>query len=440
MRAIFSNKTAMKKLILTTLFLLNCLAGVFAQSETTSFDVGGIKVIFKPTTKNVINVRMYYRGGVTNYSAAKAGLEHLTLAAATQCGTKKYSPNAFKDTADKYDVLIYGKSTYDYGFIQVNCITKYFDKGWDLFTEAVNNPVFDSAEVASLKNKVVSLVKRAETDPYERLWKLNMRTTFANTPYATDPVGTEQALSGFTGNDLMNHYKTILNKNRIFIVVVGNISKQELYEKITLAFDGIRSQPYSAPDLTMPALKGSKLFTEYRDLKTNYISAVMNAPEFTSNDYVPFRLAISGLGGNLFQYLRSKQNIASNPGTNTVALKMPFSLMEAATINPQQTMYGMLQVLKRIQTTGYDEEWLQHIKNGYITINYINDQSASQITNNLGLAEVLGNWHYADDLPQLVNMVTVDQLSKVINAYITGIRWNYLGNVDIIEGFKPPAY
>jgi predicted Zn-dependent peptidase len=114
--------------------------------------------------------------------------------------------------------------------------------------------------------------------------------------------------------------------------------------------------------------------------------------------------------------------------------------MTASTTNPQQVMLAMLTVLKRVQISGYDDEWLQHIKNSYITTNYINEQSTAEITNSLGRAEILGNWQYDDDLPQLVNMVTVEQLNNVINYYIKGLRWGYLGNTDAIAGFKPPVY
>ena len=95
---------------------------------------------------------------------------------------------------------------------------------------------------------------------------------------------------------------------------------------------------------------------------------------------------------------------------------------------------------KLIQANGYNDEWLQHIKNTYITNSYINDQSSAQVTENLGLAEILGNWQYADDLPELVNMTTVEQVNRVIGYYITGLRWAYLGNLDAIEGWKPPPY
>jgi len=442
MQTAFSNKIIliMKRLLLTLIVLSAGFNALLAQSTTTSFTVDGIKVIYKPSVKKVINVRVYFRGGVTNYPVIKAGIESLALEATTQCGTKKYSADAFRDSCDKYGIAIFGSSSYDSGFIQLNCIAKYFNTGWDLFTDAVNNPVFDPSQTVLLKNRIQSYIKSYHSNANNNLYDLLMESAFANTPYAVNPIGTEETIAGITADDLKDHYNKILNKNQMFIVAVGNITKDELYEKILAAFDNIKSVPYTTPNLTTPPLMDNKLLSKSQDLKTNYVGAVMNAPEFTSPDFVPFRLALSGLSGNLYSYIRSTQGLSYDPGASTLQLRMPVSIMTASTTNPQQVMLAMLTVLKRVQISGYDDEWLQHIKNSYITTNYINEQSTAEITNSLGRAEILGNWQYDDDLPQLVNMVTVEQLNNVINYYIKGLRWGYLGNTDAIAGFKPPVY
>ncbi len=143
----------MKKLVFVLIVFLAGVSSIRAQSETQSFDADGIKVIFKPTIKNVIEVRIFFRGGVTNYPKSQAGIENIALNATVNCGTKKYHTTAFKDTADKYGVILSGGSTFDYGYIRVNCISKYFNQGWDLFSEAVMTPVFDAEQVKLLKEK-----------------------------------------------------------------------------------------------------------------------------------------------------------------------------------------------------------------------------------------------------------------------------------------------
>jgi len=436
------NTSTMKKIIFTLIISCVCISIANAQSETEtqSFNADGIKVIFKPTTKNVVNVMMFFRGGVTNYPANKAGIESIALNSAAQCGTKKYPPTAFRDTSDKYGILIYGASSYDYGFIQVNCISKYFDKGWDLFSDAIMNPVFDAGEVNLLKNKVLAANKSQLSNPDNHLFELEMQNAFKNTPYAINPHGDEQTIEGLSVTDLSDYYKTVLNKNRIFIVVVGNVNKQDIFEKILLAFGNIPSKPYTDVEMKTPVFNDNKLLAEKRNTKLNYIGAIMNSPQFTDVNYVPFRLGISALSGSLYAALSTQSSLVYNSNANTLQLKMPIATMSANSIHVQETMLVMVRKLKELQANGADGEWLQHIKNSYLTQSYINNQSAAGIAGILGQAEILGNWQYADDLTKLVDMSTAEQISSALNFYITGLRWTYLGNTDVFEDFKPPAY
>ena len=430
----------MKHLIFSISLLFIAISQASTQAETKSFDVDGIKVIFKPSAKNIVNVRIYYRGGVSNYLASKAGIENLALDAATKCGTKKYSAEAMRDSSDKYDILMNGASTYDYGYIQMNSIPKYFNQAWDMFTEAVVDPLFEPNALELLKSKKITIVKVALPPPYPGLNDMQMRSAFANTPYAINPGGDEEKIGKFTSTDLKSYYSGLLNKKRIFIVVVGKITKEELTEKIIASFGNIASMPYSPPDYTPPVWNNSKLVSEQRDLATNYVSAIMNSPELTSIDYVPYKLGISGLSGNINATLNREMHLSYSQGANSIALRMPYANMYVSTTRPREAMAVMLEKLKNIQAGQMDDEWLERIKNSYITASYIDDQSASDITSRLGEAEVLGGWQYADDLPKLVMMATTAQVNRALQSYIFGIRWYYLGNTDTIEGFKPPVY
>ncbi|HEX8019537.1 pitrilysin family protein [Mucilaginibacter sp.] len=435
----------MKLSILTPIILLlGGISTVYAQAPATpaatSFDVNGIKVIFRQTTKNVVNVRMYYRGGVTNYKANKAGIEDLTLQSLTDCGTKKYSSAALKDTADKYEIFMFGTSSYDYGFVQVNTVSKYLNQAWDLFTETIMNPAFEDKQVELLKTKQISAIKKAQAYPQTRVEQLEMQNGFSGTPYAIQPAGNELTLQNLTSADLKDYYKTLLNKNKVFIVVVGNLTKQEVFEKVLASFSNMPSAFYAKPDYPSPAWTDNKLVGERRDLPTNYITAIMNSPAVNSVDNVPFRLGISALSNTLYYELRTNMKLAFDPRASTWSYQMPYAQMNLSTDKPQEAIPAMINILKNIQAKGVNDEWLTRIKNSFLISTFINDQSAASITNRLGLSEINGGWQYADDFPQLVYMATTDQVARALNTYVVGLRWTYLGNPDAIEGFKIPPY
>jgi predicted Zn-dependent peptidase len=418
----------MKKIFVTFFFICGSLS-VMAQSETTSFDVDGIKVIFKPTLKDIINVRMFYRGGVTNYPASQAGIEKFALEATTECGTKKYTGNVYRDRADVYGIDVASEGEYDYGNIQMQCITKYFNEGWDLFTESVVNPVFEAGEVELLRSKIVAKMREDQSNPDKRAEQLVLQNAFEGTPYATDPDGTEEILSKLTASDLKNYYGSIFNKNRMFIVVAGKISKEVLIAKIKASFANIPSAPYTPVALHEPAWNDYKVVKEDRNLQTNYIDAIMNGPTFNSPDYVAYRVGISALGGSLFSELRTKLNLSYDPGTYSVMQHMPYVLMYVSTTSPKEAVTAMNEQLNKVLSYGLSPEGLKRIKSSFITTNYIKQQSTASITGSLGIAEILGGWQLAEDLPKAIENVTVDQINQAMQKYIVGLRWSYLGDL-----------
>ena len=87
----------MNKSYIYSFMLMSCLClTAFTTADevlTKEFTVGGIKIIYKPSIKEIISVRLFVRGGTANYSKEQEGVETLALAVATQGGTKKLSMN-----------------------------------------------------------------------------------------------------------------------------------------------------------------------------------------------------------------------------------------------------------------------------------------------------------------------------------------------------------
>lgn len=423
----------MKRIVLNIYFLFITLAAV-AQSKATSFDVAGIKVIMKPTQKEIINVSMYYRGGVANYPADKAGIENLALAATTECGTKKYDKDTFKDREDAFGVEVSGSSGYDNGTVSMNCISRFFDEGWGLFADAVTNPVFEEKELEMLKEKLISGIKQSESDPDERIEQLTIKNTFSGTPYAIDPVGEEATLAKLSAAEVKDYYyNQLLNKNRMFIVVVGKISKEEVIKRITASFASLPAKPYTPLKYTFPNTANGKLLTEERALATNYITGSFNAPAVASNDYLPYRLAVSALSNRLFREIRTKRNLSYAPYAHSVNRLMPYSVMYVSTTDPKASVEVMVEELRDLRDKGFSEDELSSGKSGFITNNYMKEESTGAIAAALGNAEVLGDWRIADETAERITKVTLAEMNSVLKKYVSTIRWSYLGDKKLAE-------
>lgn len=408
-----------------------------AQSNAQKFTVDGIEIIMKPTVKDIINVSVYYRGGVTNYAAEKAGIENLALAGAPECGTKSFSKDAFKNKADKFGINVYGSSTYDYGMIGLNCISKYFNEGWSLLAEAVRNPVYNEKDFDLLKKQILAGIKNADADPDSKITKMAVTSTFENTPYATDPVGETNTVNDLSAREIKNYYYNILlNKNRMFIVVVGKISKEEITSKIKKAFGDIPSKTYTSFAYHTPEITSNSVNIEPRKLATNYIIGVVNAPLFTSADYAANSLAFSAFSENLFTEIRTKRNLSYAPYAVSVRLKMPYNYMYVSTTDPKASVEVMVNEINRILTKGFSEKEFQDTRNLYITSNYLKEESTDRMAASLGRGEILGNWKMDEEFIGKIQKTTPNDMTNVFKKYIKGINWNYLGDEKAADEAK----
>ncbi|MEO5650234.1 MAG: pitrilysin family protein [Ginsengibacter sp.] len=411
-----------------TAFLFLFSQSTFAQSAAQKFVVDGITVIMKPTVKDIINVSIYYKGGVTNYSEDQAGIENLALAGAPECGTKLYSKDAFKDKADKFGISVSGRSTYDYGVISLNCISKYFNEGWDLLSAAVKNPTFNENDYELLKQKILAGIKNADADPDSKVLKMAVENTFKGTSYATNPEGEINTVNNISARELKDYYfNTLLNKNRIFIVVVGKISKQLITNKIKRALGNLPAKPYKKYEYHIPEIVANSLNIEPRQLATNYIIGVMNAPLFTSNDYAANRLAVSAFSDNLFTEIRTKRNLSYAPYAVPIRLKMPYNYMYVSTTDPKASAEVMVNEINRLKTKGFSQKEFNAIRNLLITSNYMKEESTDAIAGSLGKSEILGNWKMDEEFIGKIQKITPADMTAVFKKYIKGIKWNYLG-------------
>lgn len=414
--------------------LVSLTYGLQAQNSVKELDVNGLKVIFMPSSKATVSAAMFFRGGTANYAENQQGIEKLTLAATSECGTKKYTKDEFKDEADKYGVSINGDTNYDYGSISMSCVKPYFKEGWNLFVEAVNNPVFDNKELELLKQKLVAGLNDAKSDPDNTLENMCMQNLFMGTRYASDPKGTVETMGAFTQNEVKEYYSKLLNVNRMALVVVGNLTETEVKDLIAQAFGKLPSSSINP----MPAAMDTKVTenainVEKRQLATNYIQGMMGAPAYTSLDSYAYRLAFSILSNKLFEEVRTKRNLSYAPYSYATSGYLPYSIVYVTTTKPNEAVKVMVHEMDSLKNKGFTPVDLRDAKSEYSTSVFMSKQSNNSIAYSLGAAEMKGSWKYSTEIMDRINAVTLPQLQKAFAKYAVGIKWNYLGDDSLID-------
>ncbi len=428
------------KTIKLLFLVLTVLAGqsLFA-GDTKEFEVEGIKVIHKYVPKDVISVRVFVDGGTANYGKEKQGIEDLTFNLMMDGGTKSLSKIEFNTAAEKLGTTFGATTNLDYGTLSMTCIKGFWNESWALFTDAILNPAFSENEFNLLKEQLIAGAQQNMADPDTYLSYLSRSVAFENKDYAKAPDGTPESLGTLTLDDAKGYYNRIVGKKRIFVVVVGNISEEDLTAKIK---ETLAKLPYGipAPQEERTVITQPKTFIEDREIATNYIRGVMSAPMPNTKEGIAMRVAISILGDRYFTELRTKRSLSYAPAAFYAAASVsnPYNVIYISTIDPKQSMQVMVDELNKIKKEGFTPEELTDKKQEFLTGYYLTLETTGNQADALGVAELNGGWEQLDNITTAVNAATLPELNKVFDKYSNAIVWTYLGKKDAVkeEDFK----
>lgn len=435
----------MKNFISNLLFLTLCIGSVSyafppEDEKPREFIVDGMKVIFKPSIKEIISVRLFIKGGTANYPKELEGIEDLALSVATQGGTKSKNKTEFAMALEKIGTSIGSSSSLDFSDISMSCVKTFWDPSWKLFADAITSARFDEKEFSILRGQAISQAKEAESNPDEYLKNKALQNTFASRNYSKVPTGTVQSLEKITLQQLIDHYNSIVGKQNCFLVVVGNITEADLKQKVSTAFATLGQGKKTTPELRLEFKPAANI--ENREIATNYIRGTMNAPAVNEKDGVPMMLAMAILSDRFFVELRTKRSLSYAPSAfyATSAIKNPYAVFYISSIDPKQSLQVMIEEINKVKNQGFTEKELKDMKESYLTSHFMKLETNDSQTMSLGLSEVAGDWRKTETFMPDVDKASIVDLNAVFNKYSGSINWTYLGKDSAVtkEDFKQP--
>ena len=429
----------MKRIIY--IIILVC-AGMPVLGQTTKeLQVEGIKVIFKKTEKSVATVNLCIRGGVTNITDAQQGLEPLALTTALNGGTATVSKDALSAELEKLGTEFGADARNDFSYMTMTCLRENWDRSWALFTDAVLHPAMDENEFRLERERMVSNAKQLEADPDQYLRILATQQLFEGTDYARRPGGLPATLEKLTLQEAKDFYKQLLGKQRIYLVIVGNLEEKDIVEKVKTTLAALPAGQAPRAPQTAAIKQGVKISN--RDLATNYIVGLGNAPKYYSPDGPLFQFAMSMLYDRYFVELRTKRSLSYAPsaGYNNSYIETPAAQLYITTVDPKQSLEVMTAIINDVKENGFNPKEVENKKKSYLTRYYMTNQSSGAQANVMSTCEASGNWRIFDEINSRIGQVKTEDVNRVFNSYLTDVQWTYLGKEDKVtaEDFKQPV-
>lgn len=411
-------------------------AGLLAQKPTEPYDmmVNGVKVIVKPAGNELVVIQTLVKGGVQNYPASKAGIENIAMTALTECGTANDTKNSFKDKLDKVTAQVYGWSSMDYASFNLNCVGSDLAEVWPLYTAALLTPKFDAKEFDRIKQDAINGIRAAESSPDAAIDKLSKQTAFAGKNYAKDPNGTVEIIEKLTPAEVKKYWESVFNKNRIVIVVVGDIEKAKLQEMI----GGLTAKLPVGPKFVAQKESYQPTATTFKPVErenaTNYVQGIAGAPLPGSPDYNAYNLAMRIFSNRHFIEIRTKNGLSYAPGAWFSGGNTPYANLYVTTTDPDKYIAVARALIDKVKSQGFTEAELKNEKTGYLTgIHYRNETNEAQAGSLASNEVIYGDWKRSIRMNDEIKKVTLEQINAAFKRYMTNITWVYQGDVKKVN-------
>ena len=411
------------------------------STMTTSFDVGGIKVILRQSdANNVVAANLYLLGGSRQVTAANAGIESFLLEVSDR-GTRSYPRAVLRRKMSLLGSEITTAPSDDWTMFGIRATREVFDSTWAIFADRVMHPVLDQADVALIKTQLISGIRQRRDDPDALAEYLADSIAFAGHPYGIPVVGTEASISSLDAKALRDYHASQFVKSRMLLVVVGNVDRPHVERLVrgTLA-----NLPQGNYKWTLPARlpePGAAVVVEQRELPTNYILGYFSGPLANTPDYHALRIATSVLTGRMFSEIRTRQNLTYDVHAPFLDRAASAGGLYVSTVAPDTTLKLMYTAVRELQEGLLDPAGLERLEQQFLTEYFLDNETNDAQASFLARAELYrGDYRTAEKFVEELRSVTPEDVRRVARRYMKGIRFAYVGDAarfrrDLITRF-----
>lgn len=411
---------------LLTLFALSTSwAGPKIETWETS---KGARVLFVAAPDlPILDVRLLFDAGSAR-DGERSGLASITAGMLAQ-GAGEWDADTVAERVEAVGAQLSTGAARDSAFLSLRTLTREPAMETALQTAAtvLAAPRFEETDFERVrKNRLVGL-RQDEQDPRTVGSKAVYRKIFGDHPYAADPSGTQESLSGLKREDLVEFHRDHYVARNAVVAIVGAITREEaqaVAERLTGGLDPGESPPELPP---VPDLPDGVL--EELDFPSSQTHVYAGQPgmQRLDPDYFPLYVGNHILGGSglvslLMEEVREKRGLSYSVYSYFLPMseRGPF-LMGLQTKNNQATKARevLMETVRRFREDGPTEEELaaasKNITGGFP----LRIAGNSKIVQYLAVIGYYGlPLDYLDRFNDRVSAVTVEQIRDAFSRRV----------------------
>lgn len=312
------------------------------------------------------------------------------------------------------------KTSYEF-----KCLTTFFPKAFEYMSEMVYQPKFDDQEFENELNVIIAEIGMNQVDD-DHFSDILYSTHIGSENYSGDIGGTNETVSSFTKEDVINFYESHYNIKNLTISIVGDTTKEEIDNLVkTKLLPFYQTSPYKFEFHVnnRPQIKG-KDNVSYIKNKTKD-SQWQNVIEINFDIKKDVRrmfalrafenIMAEGFTARFLKILRNEYGYvySIDMGYNSLTQSEEI-FFDTDKNNVPKALYLMRKIIDDVAKNGITDQELKKFKN---TFNFIlstqDDDYLTKAFLNYETNKFYGEFHSKEQLRQVINSITKEDVQDV---------------------------
>ena len=323
-----------------------------------------ITVVEKKSVPIVSCALMMQAGAITD-PVGLPGLSSFT----TQLLPEGTSTRSSQDIANAFEFIGSRLSTEtrkEVCLLSTETLSKHWDTALELIADVTRNPTFPEHEVERVRREHLTDIRRGKDDPTFVAERILPGLVFGpDSRYGHPSIGTEDSVAALTRSDLVSHFKANFGPSRANLVVVGDVSVDEVVEQAERAF-GTWANAAAETQESTPNTRNGDVTPQPTSIylvdKPGAAQSVIRAGHVTvprgHDDYGPLTLLNFCFGGQfsarLNQNLRQDKGYSYGFSSGISWFKESSLLVAGGSVQTAVTKESVVETLKEFQDVHAD--------------------------------------------------------------------------------------
>lgn len=269
---------------------------------------------------------------------------------------------------------------------------------------------------------------RTENEQKGALWEALFSTVFWAHPYRNPVIGWRSDLENVSLSQVKEFYERYYAPNNAYLIVVGDVKTEEIFNLAEKYFGKYESKEIPRFYTSEPKQKGPRRTEIKKEGFATYIAIAYRTTKSSSSDAPTISLLSDILGGGktsrLYKSIVHEKQLATSISAFYYGLKDDGMLVIFAVLQQGKNVYDLERAIneevENLKNKPITEEELKRAKNSALASFIYSRESVVRVGFQLGDALInTENPNYINEYPKLIQKITIEDIKKVIDNYLT---------------------